>query len=364
MRMLTSAKYALSVTAAVAVLAACSGGSGSQVAPGGNSVVPNGAHQVMGGNHKVGLSTLVTPPRVKPNFHNVPFVHQVKPNCCARQKTLFITDAFGGTAETGAVYMFDYKTGASLGTLAQPPETFLEPQGACTDKSGNVYIVNTEESTVNEYDHSGTFITALADPGQFPVGCASDRSTGNLAVSNIIDTSGGPGSVSIYSGGVLQNTYFPPNMFRVYFVGYEAGTGTLWLDGADSSGFFQYDSFSGGTFTPVAITGGTIAFPGTVQWSAQTKTMNVGDQDTFSAPTFYHVDDTGAITGSTVTTCTQVSDFCDIVQATIKGPGLVGPDSIGVVANRFPYPGGGAANLNYGASYVQPIGSTVSPEVP
>ena len=148
-----------------------------------------------------------------------------------------------------------------------------------------MYIVNTEESTIDEYNHSGTYVASLSDPGQFPVGCAYDRSTGNLAVSNIINTSGGPGSISIFSGGVLQNTYFPPNMTRVYFLGYEGGTGTLWLDGSNSSSGFQYDSFSGGTFTPVAITGGTIGFPGTVAWSAKTHSMNVGDQDTFSAPT-------------------------------------------------------------------------------
>lgn len=363
MRISNSLKYVIGVSAAVALLAGCSGNS-SQLGSGGNSVVPN-SHQAVDGNHKIDLRTLVTPPNVKPNFHPVRAAKLVKPNCCAYQKTAFIVDAFGGTAFTGAVYMFDYKTGAFIGQLAQPPETFLEVQGACSDKSGNVYIVNTEESTIDEYNHSGTYVASLSDPGQFPVGCAYDRSTGNLAVSNIINTSGGPGSISIFSGGVLQNTYFPPNMTRVYFLGYEGGTGTLWLDGSNSSSGFQYDSFSGGTFTPVAITGGTIGFPGTVAWSAKTHSMNVGDQDTFSAPTFYQVSDAGAITGSTVTNCGQISDFCDIVQATIKGPGIVAPDSIALQANTFPYPAGGAPIQSYtGPSYVQPIGSAVSPNVP
>lgn len=363
MRISNSLKYIIGISAAVALLAGCSGNS-SQLGSGGNSVVPN-LHQTMGGNHKIDLSlTLVTPPIVKPHFHKVPNMKLVKPNCCAYQKTLFIGDAFGGSSFTGAIYMFDYKSGASLGQVASPPEGFDEVQGGCSDKSGNVYFANTAMSTIDEYNHSGAYVATLSDPGQFPVGCAYDRSTGNLAVSNIVNTSGGPGSISIFSGGVLQNTYFPPNMIRVYFLGYEGGTGTLWLDGEDSSGFFQYDSFIGGTFTPVAITGGTILFPGMVQWSAQTGSMNVGDQDTFSAPTFYQVSDAGAITGSTVTTCAQVSDFCDIVQAVIKGPGIVGPDAILVQANKFAYPGGGAATLNYPASYVQPIGSAVSPNVP
>jgi hypothetical protein len=363
MRFPDSLKYIIGVSAAVALLAGCSGG-GSQLGSSGTAVVPN-LHKTVSGNHRVDLSqTLVTPPNVKAQFHKVPRVQAVKPNCCAYAKTLFVTDAFGGPSYTGAVYMFDFKTGALLGSVPTPPEGFLEVQGACVDKGGNVYVANTALSTIDEYSHSGAYVATLDDPNEYPVGCAYDRSTGNLAVSNIVDTSGGPGSISIYSGGVLQNTYYPPNMSRVYFIGYEGGTGTLWLDGSDSSGFFQYDSFSGGTFTPVAITGGSIAFPGMVQWSAKTKSMNVGDQDTFSAPTFYQVSDAGAITGATVTNCAQASDFCDIVQGTIKGSGIIGPDAILLQANKFPYPAGGASMLTYSAPFIEPLGSAVSPDVP
>ncbi|MGA8535067.1 MAG: hypothetical protein WB615_13245 [Candidatus Tumulicola sp.] len=362
MKISNSAKYVIGVFAAVALLAGCTSSGGSQLAPTGGATAPN-AHQQMGSNHKVDLSlTLVTPRSVKTHLHKVPNVHLIKPNCCALQKTVFITDAFGGSSFTGAVYAFDYVTGAALGQLAAPPEGWFEVQGACSDTSGNAYFANTAESTIDEYTHSGSYVATLSDPGQYPVGCAFDKSTGNLEVQNIINTSGGPGSISIYSGGVLQNTYFPPNMFRVYFAGYMGKSGTLYVDGEDSSGAFEYDSFAGGTFTQITITGGDILFPGTVAYSGKTASMNVGDQDTFSSPTFYQVSTTGAITGSTVTNCTQFSDICDIVQGTIKGPGLVGPDASAVVANRFAYPAGGASILNYGAAYVEPIGSAVSPD--
>jgi hypothetical protein len=361
MKISNSAKYVIGVSAAVALLAGCTSSGGSQLAPTG-AMTGNAVHQTMGGNHKVDLSqTLLTPRSVKPQFHKVPSTKVIKPGCCALQKTVFVTDAFGGSSFTGAVYAFDYVTGAALGSLAAPPEGWFEVQGACSDNAGNAYFANTAMSTVDEYTHSGTYVQTIADPGQYPVGCSFDRSTGTLAISNIISTSSGPGSIMTYSGGVLSGPFFPPNMFRVYFIGYEGKTGTLWLDGSSSSGAFQYDSYSGGTFTPVAISGGSILFPGTVTWSGNTKWMNVGDQDTFSAPTFYQVDDTGAIVGSTVTQCNQPSSFCDIVQATIKGPGLVGPDAAYFQANRFPYPAGGAPTLNYPASYVQPIGSAVSP---
>ncbi len=177
MKISNSAKYVIGVSAAVALLAGCTGNGGSQLTPG-NSLAP--AHQTMGANHKMsGLNTLVVPRSVKPNLSKkIRNEHVVKPNCCALQKTVFVTDAFGGSSFTGAVYAFDYNTGASLGQVAAPPEGFFEPQGACSDTSGNVYFANTESSTVDEYTHNASFVQALSDPGQFPVGCAFDKSTG------------------------------------------------------------------------------------------------------------------------------------------------------------------------------------------
>jgi len=358
MKISNSAKYVIGVTAAVALLAGCTGNGGSGLTPS-SGMAPS--HQAMGSNHKVDLSqTLVVPRSVRPNLHRtIKNEHLVKPNCCALQKTLFVSDAFGGSLFTGAIYMFDYVTGASLGQVAAPPEGFSEVQGGCADKSGNVYFANTALSTVDEYNHSGTYVATISDPSQYPVGCTYDQVSGDLVITNIISTTGGAGSVSVASGGTITNTYPVPNMFRVYFIG--SNKGMIWFDGSDSSGIFQLDSFAiaTGTSTPITVSGGSILFPGTVAWSGKTKWFNVGDQDTFSSPTFYQLDSTGAIVGSTVTTCP--TSTCDIVQGTIKGPGLVGPDAIQLTANRFAYPAGGASILNYPASYTQPIGAAVSP---
>jgi hypothetical protein len=352
------------VCATVALLAGCAGNGLSQLSPAGSAAGTN--NRTMRVTHHVDLmQTLVTPRSVRPNLkRHVKDARIVRPNCCALQKTLFVSDAFGGSSFTGALYMFDYVTAVFLGQVAAPPEGFLEVQGGCSDNGGNVYFTNTGLSTIDEYNHSGTYVATISDPGQFPAGCSYDKATGNLAVSNIIDASGGPGSVSIFNGGVLQNTYIPPNMSRVYFLGYEGKTGTLWLTGSDSSGVFQYDSFSNGTFTSVGIHGATIGFPGMVQWSAQTNVMNVGDQDTFSAPTIYHVDDSGNVVGETVLTCEQPSDFCDLVQGVIKGPGIVGSDAVGLTVARYRYPAGGSPVLQYvvPSGYVEPIGGAISPD--
>jgi len=317
---------------------------------------------LVGGNHRIDLSqTLVVPRSIRPNLHRaIRNERIVRPNCCALQKTAFISDSFGGSQYAGAIYMFDYESGASLGQLAAPPEGFSEVQGGCADNDGNVYFTNTAMSTIDEYDHDGAYVATLADPGEYPVGCSHNHTTGDIAVSNILNTSGDAGSLVIYSGRSLKNTYAVPNMFNVYFLGYQENTGVLWLDGKDASGVFQYDSFSAGIFKNVTLHGATIEIPGTVAWSDKTHDMNVGDQGTIGSPTLYHVDGKGNVKGSTVTVC-PFSFPCDIVQATIKGSDLVGPDAGLPAANRFAYPGGGYPNLNYPASYVQPIGSAVSP---
>ena len=92
------------------------------------------------------------------------------------------------------MYSFDFQTAQSLGQLPQPPEGWLEVQGACVDAQGSAYFANTEESTVDKYAQS-VYRAKLSDPGQFPIGCSYDPKSGDLAVANIINVSGGPGSI-------------------------------------------------------------------------------------------------------------------------------------------------------------------------
>jgi hypothetical protein len=359
----TAAKHLVGIIVTVFAFTACSGGTSSSVTPIGRSVTSGTARETMDSNHQLDRSQMLIVPRsVKPNLRRVvKDTKLVKPNCCALQKTLFISDADGAPSFMGTLYMFDYNTGASLGQVADPPEGFNEPQGGCTLSNGDVLFSNTELSTLDEYNHSGTYVQTILEQGQHPIGCAFDKSTGNVAIANIYGPSGSNGNLMFWNGSSLSGPFFPPNMAHIYFLAYEGKTGTLWLDGTDSSGIVHYDSFKNGKFKNVVISGATIGFPGTVAWSAKTHSMIVGDQDTFSAPTFYQVDEGGNVLGSTVTTCTQSSDFCDIPQATIKGPGLVGPDAVLYSANRFAYPAGGLPILNYPAAYVTPIGSAVSP---
>jgi hypothetical protein len=90
---------------------------------------------------------------------------------------------------------------------------FSEPQGECSDNSGNVWMANTVGSNLIEYAHSGTnSIATLSDPGQFPAGCAVNLKNGDLAATNIISTDGGAGSISVYQKAAgTPKIYQDPN---------------------------------------------------------------------------------------------------------------------------------------------------------
>ena len=271
----------------------------------------------------------------------------------ARTKTFWISDS-----GDNQVVVFSYPSGTAMGALAPPPEGFSEPQGMCSDKNGNVFIANTENSKIDEYAPNGTFTQALSDPGEFPAGCAVDPKSGTLAVSNIISTSDNAGGISLYanaSGTPQQLT--DPNMFEVFFIGYYGKTGNLYYSGFNNSFYAAISSYIGGNFALLPLNGATIGFPGTVSNSFKTKTLAIGDQDTFYGPTFYQVDATGNVSGSTVLACP--SGDCDVVQATVKGNKIVAPDAGSLDATVNPYPAGGSALVTV-TGFGQPIGSAVS----
>ncbi|HEY2473840.1 MAG TPA: hypothetical protein VGI19_03470 [Candidatus Cybelea sp.] len=339
---------------AVALLAGCSSGNSAPSAPVQQSIVDPSSHSPR---------TLLTPANVKPALHKT-YSHPMSPNCCAATtKLLFASDGEGGSGFNGAVQVFNYANGSYVGALAAPPEGWFQPQGECVDKLGHVFITNTNMSTIDEYKHNGTFVRALADPDEYPVGCAYDRSTGNLAVSNLITKEGKAGSVAIYIKAKGNPTlYTDPNIYSVYFLGYAGNSGTLYLDGFSFGSSVEYDSFSGGTFTNVPISGGSIGFPGMVAWSSTNKTMNVGDQTISATPKLYHVSSTGQITGATVTQCGQPSGYCAIVQGFIERHRFIGPDPGDFTVDTFAYPAGGAALRGISGYFNYPLGSAVTPD--
>ena len=346
MELSRSAKGALGVAAAVGMLAGCSGGGSSA----GSQLTPTNDSSAIRSR-----STSVLRPGVALLHHAAVPSHRVRPNPCCN-KILFVSDSGNNT-----VQLFDYPSGSPLPPLNPPPGGFQQPQGECVDTPNpqHVFITNTLTSTILEYKHSGNLVMQLADPGQFPVSC-SYRSTGPnsgvLAVGNIFATSGGPGSVSVYThtGNSWSGptTYSPPGFSQVFFLSYQ--NATLYLDGLFSSTFFAYASMSpGGAFTNIPLVGGTVNYPGNVQ--AFTNYIGIGDQlPAPGGPTIYHVLPSGQVIGSTT-----IPGSGDIVQFFRKGPRIVAPDALNATANIYSYPSANNLLAPIGG-FVQPIGSAVS----
>ena len=127
-----------------------------------------------------------------------------------------------------SVYVLSYPAGKLVGTLTG----FDEPVGVCSDANGNVFVTTVRTEAVYEYAHGGTQLLAkLGDYGYYPMGCAVDPVTGNLAVANTKDQNGNPGNVAIYAGATGKPTnYTAPGFFTYDWCTYD-NAGNLYVNG-------------------------------------------------------------------------------------------------------------------------------------
>jgi DNA-binding beta-propeller fold protein YncE len=256
-----------------------------------------------------------------------------------------------------AVYVLAYPGGKLVGTLTG----FQGPDGECVDGAGNVWITNTLHAELLEYAHGGTSpIAKLKDPGEYPVGCAIDPTTGNLAVTNIYGA-GSPaltaGNLFIYekAKGKPDGPYYDSLMYYMYFCGYD-DQGNLFLDGESYGGQFRLAEVpaKSNTFTDISVDQ-SLGQPGGVQWDGQH--VALGDQQ---SNTIYQLAIAGS--GATVVGSTSLSDAGDVVQFWVDGSTVIGPDAFRHAVGFWNYPAGGVdSKLLRGRGFTEPIGAVISP---
>ncbi len=226
------------------------------------------------------------------------------------------------------VWEFKLPSGKEIGELTG----FEEPQGMCSS-GGHWWVANTEESTIEEYAAGGTSpIATFDDPGQYPVGCSYDEKTKSLAVTNIITTQDGEGSLAVYKNGSgTPTTYTCSNLYRYYFAGYDE-KGDLFVDGESSSYGFGFCELPAGSSTLKDITlNQSIEFPGEVQWDGTY--VAIEDQDTGTIGRFKVVGSKGTLEGEV-----QFSDGCSPFWIDGHRIYCFGDDALQVYA----YPAGGS----------------------
>lgn len=258
----------------------------------------------------------------RPMLQAAPWIGRV-----AHGTMLYISDT--GTGDISAYTWPKLVLGGMLSGL-------VEPQGECVDAAGHVWVADTASKRLYEYAHwGGALLATLRDPGGYPVTCAVNISSGELAVGNI-DNAGHPGgSIAVYAKAKGKPViYRAPGFAHVYFVGY-APSGALFFDGLDRKQRFAFAKFVNRRFTPMAISGATINFPGQVQYAD--KSLTVADQlGSGGTSVVYQITATGRITGTT-----GLLQSTDCVDTYIEGNSIICPDVGTGTAFVYAYPDGG-----------------------
>jgi hypothetical protein len=272
------------------------------------------------------------------------------------QSLLYISDE--GTFD---VYVYSFPALKRVGTLTG----FSQPQGDCVDRNGNVWIASTQVHQILEFAHGGkSAIHILVDPTGYPVGCAIDPTTGNLAVTNFFDFSGA-GSVMIYRKARGTPTpYANPKAYYYYFAGYDP-KGNLYVSGRTGGNSYILSVLPHGktSMATVSISGGSIQFPGTVQWAGSS--LVLGDQkcDRIKSSCFYRTDVSGTV--ARIVGTTRLTGSCDVVQAWIQNAQLAAGNYAACgghassTTDVWPFPAGGKATKSV-RGVTAPVGATIS----
>lgn len=277
---------------------------------------------------------------------------------------------FVSDAGTGDVYVY---TLPAL-KLVEIVTGFTQPQGECSGDKGDVWVTDARAQIIYELARSGRVEKEVSDASGYPEGCAWDTNTGNLAVMNLSGVGSAAGAVLIYHhGSGSPNTYTNPKQFYYDFGGYDAA-GNLFFDGSNVNGRFMLSELpiNAGAAKTITVAGGTIYFPGMVQWDAASSYLAVGDQDcgNQNASCIYWVTiakNAGTIQGQTNLQSSTGGQVCDLAQGVLWKDRVVGSDfdfcgSAPSTTYLWPYPGGGRPMSNNDRNDSEPVGAAISSE--
>jgi hypothetical protein len=367
MKISSTARYALVISAA-AILAACNGGGSAS-----SALSPTALNAAQVGLHRNGSLHLRMVPSLAAK--SVAVMHPdhrkswVSPDAKRAPRLLFISD-YGADD----VNIYTMPAMVLKGSLTG----FTTPEGMCSDTSGNIWISDTGAQQMELFSRTGTLLKTLSVPNEFPASCAVNKTNGDLAVGNIEDATGSAGNIEIFHNATGTGTpYTNGNIFEYFFVGYDP-SGNLFFDGTDSSRAISYlgELLAGSSNTEtISLSGGTLHLAGFIQWYNAGNYLALGDQmcGGTTASCVYWVTVSGStatITGTTNLSNSQGGAVCDLVQGVIAANGekyLAGPDYEGTCASgtstayRWAFDAGGTpTNFNNSSSLAEPIGAAVS----
>jgi hypothetical protein len=275
---------------------------------------------------------------------------------------LFVSDAY-----TEDVYMFAVPSLKLMGTITG----FQQPQGECSDSKGDVWITDANAQKIYEVSHSGRLESTLSAGDGYPVGCAWDAKSGDLAVMNIFNVTGTPGEVMVFPPGSKGPTvYKNPKEYYYDLGGYDA-SGNLLFDGRNKEGEFMLSELPAGAKSgeTIRVTGGRLYFPGMVQMSTTGSSLLVGDQEcgAQNAACIYQLSVSGTtakVVGTTTLENDKGGSVCDLVQGVEANNEILGSDwefcgLTATTADVWAYAGGEPSSHN-DTSLSEPVGAALS----
>lgn len=253
------------------------------------------------------------------------------------QTLLYVTDA------GGAVYVVSYPQGQLIGSLSVDVA-----QAVCSDQSGNVFVTAYNTEDVLEFAHGGTSpIAKLGDYGYYPLGCAVDPTTGNLAVANENSMNGSGGNVAIYKGASGKPVDYGSGDY--YWCTYD-GSGNLFV--VDSGGGLHELPAGGTSLTNISLNVGGQG----IQWDGKYLVMVSP-----TAKQVYRISVSGS-SGTVVSTIsfkgliTAIGDDFVLDGSTILMPYSVTREILPKIGlARYPQGGRFAKTIHFGKSYLYAV---------
>jgi hypothetical protein len=280
----------------------------------------------------------------------------------ARSAKKHATLLYVADEDTGDVAVYSYPAGKLEGTLTG----FNAPSGMCSDKAGDVYILNGGGTTVEVFAHGeSTPLRTLDLPGYPELNCSVDPTTGNLALGTLDGSCGY--CIAVFTDGQgTPTTYEPSGQDGIPGCAYD-NSGNLFCDayGKDDT-FALFELPAGSSYiTTVSVSGDSGLRAGPMQWDGKYLAFGTG-----ATGTIYQIElsgSSGLIEGST-----QLEGTGWVWQFWIaktqgskkvpQGTRLIAPTyagSAGAEVGYWKYPAGGSATKTIAASY-QPDGATLS----
>jgi hypothetical protein len=333
-----SARYA-GAFVAIAILSACSGASGTAIAPATSAQVEYAGKTAFVNGRAVTAA--------HPNV-DVPRYASILPDAATTSNANYfeyIINDYGTYAS-----IFDYpKSVDQIGSIRN-----VGGQG-CTNvlygygKSTFWIMAGTDQMT--EYRVPKTAVKTLDAPaGANPSSCAMDTS-GNLAVGILDGTDSG--SVVIYKNATGKGTLISTPLQREYFDGYD-DKGNLFFDGLAGNFEFQLYEIAQGTTTVQRITtSNKVRFPGSVQWDG--KYLVVTDQST--SPMYRYT-----VTGTKARLRAKISltGASDCAQTWIAAGVVYCADAAADNGSAYAYPQGGPAIATLSGRFALPLGTVAA----